>query len=107
MQLAPLAWLLVVTLSASYYKIFSPERRVGFLADAVAVAADVARGAMDPSTGARLIFNDRLNTVVALVFVTVVLAVVVASAAAWIRLARSNTIDTTQEAEVIPSAYAN
>jgi len=107
LTLAPLAWLLVVTLSASYYKIFSPERRVGFLADAAAVAADVARGAMDPSTGARLIFNDRLNTVVALVFVTVVLAVVVASAAAWIRLARSNTIDTTQEADVVPSAYAN
>ncbi|MDH4131732.1 MAG: carbon starvation protein A [Gemmatimonadota bacterium] len=107
LTLAPLAWLLIVTLSASYYKIFSPERRVGFLADAAAVAADVASGAVDPATGARLIFNDRLNTAVAAIFVTVVLAVVLSSAAAWIRLARSNAVDTTNEAEAVASAYAN
>ncbi|MDH4349474.1 MAG: carbon starvation protein A, partial [Gemmatimonadota bacterium] len=107
LTLAPLGWLLIVTLSASYYKIFSPERRVGFLADAAAVAADVASGAVDPATGARLIFNDRLNTAVAAIFVTVVLAVVLSSAAAWIRLARSNAVDTTNEAEAVASAYAN
>ena len=105
LTLGPLAWLLVVTLSASYDKIFSPERRIGFLADAAAVAADVARGATDPATGARLIFNDRLNAVVAAIFVLVVLAVVLASAAAWLRLWRANTVDTTNEAEVALSAY--
>ena len=105
LTLGPLAWLLVVTLSASYDKIFSPERRIGFLADAAAVAADVARGATDPATGARLIFNDRLNTVVAAIFVLVVLAVVLASAAAWLRLWRADAVDTTNEAEVVQSAY--
>jgi carbon starvation protein len=105
LTLGPLAWLLVVTLSASYDKIFSPERRIGFLADAAAVAADVARGVTDPATGARLIFNDRLNTVVAATFVLVVLAVVLASAAAWVRLWRADRVDTTNEADVVPSAY--
>ena len=105
LTLGPLAWLLVVTLSASYDKIFSPERRIGFLADAAAVAADVARGVTDPATGARLIFNDRLNTVVAAIFVLVVLAVVLASAAAWVRLWRSNSVDTSNEADVALSAY--
>jgi carbon starvation protein len=103
LTLGPLAWLLVVTLSASYDKIFSPERRIGFLA--AAVAADVARGVTDPATGARLIFNDRLNTVVAATFVLVVLAVVLASAAAWVRLWRADRVDTTNEADVVPSAY--
>jgi len=105
LTLGPLAWLLVVTLWASYDKIFSPERRIGFLADATAVAADVARGATDPATGARLIFNDRLNAVVAAIFVLVVLAVVLASATAWLRLWRANAADTTNEAEVALSAY--
>jgi carbon starvation protein len=105
LTLGPLAWLLVVTLSASYDKIFSPERRIGFLADAAAVAADVARGVTDPATGARLIFNDRLNTVVAAIFVLVVLAVVLASAVAWVRLWRADRVDTSNEADVVPSAY--
>ena len=106
LTLAPLAWLLVVTLTASYAKIFSPDRRIGFLADASAVTREVASGIMNPTMGARLIFNDYINTTMAATFVAVVLAVVLASAVAWLRLARANATDTTHEAPVLPSAYA-
>ncbi len=63
--LAPLAWLLTITLTASYQKIFSPERRLGFLADARALEIEIANGTMEAARGARLIFNDHLNAVVA------------------------------------------
>ncbi|HLB30334.1 MAG TPA: carbon starvation CstA 5TM domain-containing protein, partial [Gammaproteobacteria bacterium] len=61
---APLVWLVIITSSAAWQKLFSPELRVGFLAHANDLAAKLADGAL---TGAaaqqapRLIFNDRLD----------------------------------------------
>src|SRR5581483_3977465 len=47
--LLPLAWLVVVTFTASWQKIFSPDPRIGFLAQARQIAA--AGG------NAKLVFN--------------------------------------------------
>jgi carbon starvation protein len=105
--MVPLAWLLAVTLTASWQKIFSPERRIGFLADARAVAADVAAGTMDPARGARLIFNDHLNAVVASVFVVVVLAVVCSSVLQWYRILSGRGVPAMAESPVVESAYAS
>ena len=63
--LLPLAWLLAVTLTAGWQKVFSADPRLGFLAHARATAAKVAAGALDPAQGARLVFNDRLDATVA------------------------------------------
>ncbi|HTS90343.1 MAG TPA: carbon starvation CstA family protein [Gemmatimonadales bacterium] len=104
--LAPLAWLLAITLTASYQKIFSPVRRIGFLADAQAIAADVAAGVTDPARGARLIFNDRLNAAMAAIFVVVVLAVVAASIPTWVRVAAGRKVAPPVEAPMVESAYA-
>ena len=54
--LVPLAWLVAVTFTASWHKIFDPNPRVGFLAQARALAAGPATAAT-----ARLIFNNRLD----------------------------------------------
>lgn len=72
--LLPLAWLTAVTMTAGWQKIFSPEPRLGFLAH--------ARTVTDP----RLIFNDRLDAVVSLVFMSVVALVILASLREWLRL---------------------
>ena len=105
--LLPLAWLLVVTLSASWQKVFSPERRIGFLADAAALRAEIAAGTLDPARGGRLIFNDHLNAVMASVFVLIVLAVVLSSLREWLRILRGRTPVTTAETPFVESAYGS
>jgi carbon starvation protein len=102
----PLAWLLVVTLTASYQKIFSPERRIGFLADASALRADIAAGTMEAARGARLIFNDQLNAIVASVFVVIVLAVVISSCREWWLILAGRKAPRAAETPMVESAYA-
>ena len=101
----PLAWLLVVTLTASWQKILSPERRIGFLADAAALTGDIAAGTVDPAHGARLIFNDQLNAIVASIFVVIVLAVVLSSVREWWLILRGRKVPRTAEAPIVESAY--
>jgi carbon starvation protein len=105
--LVPLAWLLVVTLTASWQKVLSPERRLGFLADAAAVRSEIAAGTMDPGRGARLVLNDQLNAVVASIFVVIVLAVVISSAREWWLILRGHKLARAAEAPIVESAYAN
>ncbi|HEV8125533.1 MAG TPA: carbon starvation CstA family protein [Gemmatimonadales bacterium] len=81
--LVPLAWLLLVTLTAGYQKVFSPLPKLGFLAHAALVEAQVAAGTAVPNA-ARLIFNDRLDAVVAGGFMLVVLLVVIMSLREWL-----------------------
>ena len=73
----PLAWLIVVTMTAGWQKVFSADPKLGFLAHAASLAGSTAPNA------ARLIFNDRLNAVVALFFMAVVAMLVFTSAREW------------------------
>ncbi len=75
--LAPLAWLVAVTMTAGWQKVFSADPRLGFLAHAASLA-----GSADPHAG-RLVFNDRLNTFVALLFMVVVGVLIVTSVQEW------------------------
>jgi carbon starvation protein len=76
--LVPLAWLVAVTFTASWHKMFDPNPRVGFLAQAEALAAGPATSA----TG-RLIFNNRLDAAVTGVLVVMVTLVLVESLRQW------------------------
>ena len=42
--LAPMAWLVTITMTASYAKIFDPSPRIGLLANANSLAAQIAAG---------------------------------------------------------------
>ncbi len=64
--LVPLAWVLAVTLTAGWQKVFAADPRLGFLAHAALTAEQVAAGSLEAARGARLMFNDRLDAVVAL-----------------------------------------
>ena len=87
--LLPLAWLLSVTLTAGYQKIFSPDARLGFLAHAAALEAQLGRGqvAADALAATRvLIFNDRLDAAMTAVFMALVLVIVADSLRQWYRV---------------------
>jgi carbon starvation protein len=75
--LGPLVWLIVVTMTAGYQKVFSSDPKLGFLSHAATLAGSAVPNA------ARLIFNDRLNAVVALFFMAVVAMLVFTSAREW------------------------
>ncbi|HVP55865.1 MAG TPA: carbon starvation CstA family protein [Candidatus Eisenbacteria bacterium] len=76
--LIPLCWLVSVTFTAAYHKILDPNPRVGFLAHAHQLASAGAN--------TRLIFNDRLDAVVAGVLVLMVAMILIESALEWARV---------------------
>ena len=64
--LLPLAWLLIVVLTAGWQKLFSADPRIGFLAHAEKFAALHAAGTLPPGVKSlealpRMVFNDRLD----------------------------------------------
>ncbi|HEY6809398.1 MAG TPA: carbon starvation CstA family protein [Gemmatimonadales bacterium] len=97
--LAPLVWLTTVTLSAGWQKVFSADPHLGFLADAAS-----RLGSPDPAAR-RLIFNDRLNTLVALLFMTVVGIVLVVSLREWWLVLSQRKAARTAETAFVESAY--
>jgi len=71
----PLVWLVIVTSSAAWEKLFSPDLRVGFLSHANDLAAQLADGKLVGAAAAqapRLIFNDRLDAALTLFFLITV-----------------------------------
>ena len=75
--LVPLAWLATATLTAGWQKVVSPDPTLGFLAHARALENSSVPNA------SRLIFNDRLDAALALLFMAVVGVIIVASAREW------------------------
>ncbi len=98
--LVPLAWIVTVTLTAGWQKVFSADPKLGFLAHAASLA-----GSTDPSA-ARLIFNDRLNTFVALLFMSVVVLLLVVSIREWWLVLSKRKAATVNESPFVESAYA-
>jgi carbon starvation protein len=76
--LLPLAWLVTVTYTASWHKVLDPNPRIGFLAQARALAAAPATSA----TG-QLIFNNRLDAALTAILVIMVSLVVIESVRVW------------------------
>ncbi len=84
--LTPMTWLVIITMSASWQKIFDPSPRMGFLSAANAMAAQIAAGKIPAAKLAdtqRLIFNQRLDAVVTAVLATMVLVLLVEALIQW------------------------
>ncbi|MGH7719367.1 MAG: carbon starvation CstA family protein [Gemmatimonadaceae bacterium] len=91
--LVPLAWLVTVTLTAGWQKIFSSDPKLGFLAHArlladTLAAGDLPPGAASQADAARMIFNDRLDAAVAAFFMVSVLVILTDSAREWLAILR-------------------
>ncbi len=88
MTLLPMAWLVVVTMTGGWMKLFDADPRVGFLSHARWVEDFVARGALPPgvadAVGAgRLVFNDRLDAAVCAFFMVSVIVILLDSIREW------------------------
>jgi len=103
--LLPLAWLLIVTITAGWQKIFAPDPRLGFLSHATETAAAVAAGTIDAALGGRIVFNDRLNAVLAAFFMLTVVVLVIASVREWLLVIRGRKPAVTTEVPAVESAY--
>jgi carbon starvation protein len=96
--LVPLFWLVSVTFTASWQKIFDPEPRIGFLAHARQLA--MAGG------NARLIFNDRLDAAVTGVLVVMVALILLESGVLWLRVLSGRKEHVVRETPFVATRYA-
>ncbi|SDE89497.1 carbon starvation protein [Blastococcus fimeti] len=98
----PLVWDLVVTMTASYQKVFSSDPRVGYFeqrqvyADA-RDAGEVLAPATDMSEMDQVVFNSTLNGVLQALFAVLVLVVVVNAVVVIARAVRAGQLPTTEE----------
>ncbi|HEX4633221.1 MAG TPA: carbon starvation CstA family protein [Gemmatimonadales bacterium] len=98
--LAPLAWLVAVTMTAGFEKMFSADPRLGFIAHAASLA-----GSLDPNA-ARLILNDRVNLVATFVFTAVVLLLLAISLKEWILVLARKKQASVNEVPYVATSYA-
>ncbi len=97
----PLVWDLVVTMTASYQKVFSDVPAIGYFAqrsryaDALA-AGEVLAPATDAGQMQQVVTNSTTNGVLQAVFAVLVLVVVVNAAVVVVRALRAGSLPTTE-----------
>ena len=84
----PLTWLVIVTMTAGWLKIFSADPKLGFLSHAKMLADKVAAGTLPAGAKtaadvARMVFNDRLDATVAGFFMVSVVIILLDSLWVW------------------------
>ena len=99
--LAPLVWLVTVTFTASYHKIWDANPRIGFLAHASQLAAGGASGST-----ARLIFNDRLDAGFTFALVVMVAVILVESVLEWSRVWSGRKLAEVRETPFVGTRFA-
>jgi len=98
---APLAWLAIVTTTATWEKVVSPDVRVGFLAAADQLAQKLADGALPAAQVAvapQLIFNQRLDAVLAIILTVILWIVILDTARVCWRVVKGLPVPPTSEA---------
>ncbi len=103
---APLAWLLTVTLTASWQKVFSDSPRIGFLSQARALEAAIAAGKVPAAALAATrtqIFNARLDAAICMILAALVIVIVLDSLRVWSRLSPQNARNTGSETPFLPT----
>jgi carbon starvation protein len=84
--LLPMAWLVIITMTASYQKIFSANPRIGFLSFANVLAAQIAAGMIPAAKiveARRVIFNQRLDAAVTAVLAVMILVLLLEAVVQW------------------------
>jgi carbon starvation protein len=93
MTLVPLAWLVIVTMSGGWAKLFSADPKLGFMAHARLLreavgAGRLPAGVQSASDAARMAFNDYLDAGVAAFFMAAVVVILADSIREWTSVLR-------------------
>ncbi len=100
--LTPLLWLVAVTMTAGFEKIFSSAANIGFLAHAAILQRELAAPATTTARATellRLIWNDRVDAAMTAIFIAVVVIILGDSIRTWIRLLMTPNASRAQRAE--------
>jgi carbon starvation protein len=107
--LLPMVWLVVITMTASFQKIFDPNPRIGFLAAANAMAAQIAAGKIAAAQIAethRLIFNQRLDAAVTAVLALMILVLIVEALVQWYAILSRRRAPVLHESPYVATQWA-
>jgi len=105
----PMAWLVVVTMTASYQKVFDANPRIGFLSGANQLAAQIAGGIIPAAKIAetqRLIFNLRLDAAVTIVLVSMILLMLIEALGQWYAILSRRREPTLHESPYVRTQWA-
>jgi carbon starvation protein len=106
--LAPMAWLVTITMTASWQKIFHPNPRIGFISAANAMAAQISAGKVPAEKiveTQRLIFNQRLDAVVTAILAAMILVLLVEAVIQWAALLGKRREAVLHETPYVASAW--
>jgi carbon starvation protein len=104
----PMLWLVMATQTAGYQKIFHPDPRIGFLAEAGRLGSLMDAGKVPSekmATVQRQIFNNRLDAAVTGLFAIMVLVILIDCAREWLAILSRKKVPVLCEAEYKVTAY--
>lgn len=102
----PLAWLVIITSTATWQKLASSDPRIGFLAAANSLSDKLAAGVLSPDKAAvapQLIFNLKLDAALALFFVGLLWLIVIDMLRVCRRHLRGQTVPPLSEVPHYPT----
>lgn len=106
--LVPMTWLVVITMTASYQKIFSANPRIGFLSYARLLGEQIASGKIPAEKAGemqRVIFNQRLDAVVTALLASMFLVLLVEAVGQWYALLRGNKAPVLRETPYVATQW--
>jgi len=107
--LVPMVWLVAVTMTASYQKIFDANPNLGFLSKASSLAAQIAAGQVSAARIAetqRLIFNQRLDAFVTGVLALMILVLLIEALIQWYAILSGRREAVLHEAPYVATQWA-
>jgi carbon starvation protein len=107
--LVPMLWLVTVTMTASYQKIFHENPRIGFLSQARVLEERLASGAVPAEKRGeteRLVFNNRLDAAVTALFAVLILVLILEALLEWYRILSGRKESVLREAPYVPTRWA-
>ena len=106
--LLPMAWLVTVTFTAAFQKVWSPQPTLGFFAHARLLRAQMS--GVDSDSAAKLgklIFADQLNAGMTIFFVALICILIIESVWLWTRILVGRTPAETKESAFVVTRYAD